>query len=162
GQSTVGNSTYTTDNHGFVYLLTTSTSVTVDSCVLCPSIRYLNSSLKRDTYALGFANPNNVDYYLTISLKLSPSVTSQANYPTNAFNPNPTNAFKPSSSQSNTPGSNSNQQDSSSNNTLLVGVGVGAGVLLVGMLALLGFFYFYNKRRTHHAIIEMPGSNTPY
>ncbi|CAG8498606.1 29382_t:CDS:2 [Racocetra persica] len=76
-QSTIGNSTSTTDNHGFVYLLTTSKSVTVDSCLLY--------------------------YYLSISLKLSPSVTSQSNYPTNAFNPNPTNAFKPSSSQSNTP-----------------------------------------------------------
>ncbi|CAG8803008.1 479_t:CDS:2, partial [Cetraspora pellucida] len=98
GNTTLGSSTYTTDNHGFVFLLTTSNSITIDSCLLCPSIRYTNTSLTRDTYAIGFANPNNVDYYLTISLKISPSVTTSPLY-------YPTNAFNPPTSQSNSPNS---------------------------------------------------------
>ncbi|CAG8851692.1 8601_t:CDS:1, partial [Gigaspora margarita] len=82
--------------------------------------RYSNSNLKRDYYAIAFANPNNVNYYVTISLKLSPSVTSQIYSPTSNFKP------------SNSPDSGTNQQSSSdsSTNPLFVGVAIGAGVLL--------------------------------
>ncbi|CAG8772227.1 12644_t:CDS:2, partial [Cetraspora pellucida] len=167
GNITLGSSTSTTDNHGFIFLLTTSNSIAIDSCLLCQSIRYLNVSLTRDTYGIGFANPNNVDYYLTISLKLSPSVTtSPLYYPTNAFNPPTSQSNSPSSPNSpispNSPGSDTSQQNSSSGNPLLVGVGISAGVLLVvGILALIGFL-IYNKRRRQPAIIEMPGSDSYY
>ncbi|CAG8808557.1 16136_t:CDS:1, partial [Racocetra persica] len=102
GQSTVGNSTYTTDNHGFAFLLTTSNSVAVDNCLLCPSISYLNASLKSDTYTLGFANHNNVDYYLSISLKLSPSVTSPSVTSPSATSPSVTSPSVTSPSPNNT------------------------------------------------------------